>query len=256
MPGQRRFADIPGGLNDGVYSLAEVFIRQPDNRAGSYGGVFVNRGFDFRRVGASEVQRLGIAAGYDLVKQVYISFIANRMCYLHRGRPLWHNNAFEETDAEGPVHIALSRDGDGAPDGYMVYTLRYDRRDHPSRSQEIRIRDLAWLTPSAYRSLWSFVKRHDLVGSVRWNNAPADDPALEFFLEPRLLNARDDEGMWLRIVDVPTSLAGRGWDADGVIGFPVPAECARRGARPGRHSPTYPPGHSVSGSYSRSPRNR
>ena len=167
--------------------------------------------------GTSEVERLGIATGYDLVKQVYIGFIAHRMCYLHRGRPLWHNNAFEDIDAEGPVHIALSRDGDGAPDGYMVYTLRHDRHDHPSRSQEIRIRDLAWLTPGAYRSLWSFVKRHDLVGSVRWNNAPADDPALEFFLEPRLLNARDDEGMWLRIVDVPMALAGRGWDADGEL---------------------------------------
>ncbi len=167
--------------------------------------------------GTSEVERLDIAGGYDFVKQIYIGFIAERMCYLHRGRPLWHNNAFEEKDAEGPVHIALSRDGDGSPDGYMVYTLRHDAHDHPSRSQEIRIRDLAWLTPAAYRSLWSFVKRHDLVGSVRWNNAPADDPALEFFLEPRMLNARDHEGMWLRIVDVPTALAGRGWDAEGEL---------------------------------------
>ena len=167
--------------------------------------------------GSSEVERLDIATGYDLVKQVYIGFIAHRMCYLHRGRPLWHNNAFEEIEADGPIHIAVSRDGHGAPDGYIVYTLRHDRRDHPSRSQEIRIRDLAWLTPSAYRSLWSFVKRHDLVGSVRWNNAPADDPAVEFFLEPRLLNARDLEGMWLRVVDVPTALEGRGWDADGEL---------------------------------------
>ena len=167
--------------------------------------------------GASEVERLDVTAGYDLVKQVYIGFIAHRMCYVHRGRPLWLHNALEESEAEGPIHIALSRDGDGTPDGYMVYTLRHDRRDHPSRSQEIRIRDLAWLTPSAYRSLWSFVKRHDLVGSVCWNNAPSDDPAAEYFLEPRLLNARDFEGMWLRIVDVPTALEGRGWDAGGEL---------------------------------------
>ncbi len=167
--------------------------------------------------GASAVERLDADTGYDLIKQVYIAFIAHRMCYLHRGRPLWLNNTFDESDAEGPIHIALSRDGDGAPDGYMVYTLRHGGRDHPSRPQEFTIRDLAWLTPGAYRSLWRFVKRHDLVGSVRWRNAPLDDPAVEYFLEPRLLNARDHEGMWLRVVDVPTALAGRGWDADGAL---------------------------------------
>ncbi|MDE0047118.1 MAG: GNAT family N-acetyltransferase [bacterium] len=170
--------------------------------------------------GSSRVERLDVASGYDLIKDVYVHFVADRMGYLHRARPLWLHNAFEEREADGPVHIALSHGASG-PDGYAVYTLREGRRDHPARTQEIVVRDLAWLSPGAYRSLWMYFKRHDLVGRVRWNSAPSDDPAMEYFLEPRLLEARDNEGFWLRLVDVASALKGRGWTSDGEISITV-----------------------------------
>ena len=171
-------------------------------------------------VGTGRVERLDAASGYDLIKQVYIDFVVERIGYLHRARALWLHNALEPREADGPVHIALSH-GESGSDGYAIYTLREGKYDHPTRSQEVIIRDLAWLTPDAYRSLWMYFKRHDLVGRVRWDNAPSDDPAVEIFLEPRLLNARDEEGFWLRLVDVPAALAGRGWTADGEISITV-----------------------------------
>ncbi len=170
--------------------------------------------------GGSRVERLDVASGYDSIKDVYVRFVADRMGYLHRARPLWLHNALEEREADGPVHIALSH-GRSGPDGYAVYTLREGRRDHPARSQEIVVRDLAWLSSDAYRSLWMYFKRHDLVGRVRWNSAPSDDPAIEYFLEPRLLEARDHEGFWLRLVDVAAALKGRGWTTDGEISITV-----------------------------------
>ncbi|MCZ6642791.1 MAG: sterol carrier protein domain-containing protein, partial [Gammaproteobacteria bacterium] len=93
--------------------------------------------------------------------------------------------------------------------------------NHEARNQEIKIRDLAWLTPDAYRSLWSFLARHDLVGRVTWDSAPIDDPATEYFREPRMLKTRDHEGLWLRVVDVAPALEGRGYDtsANLVIGI-------------------------------------
>ena len=170
--------------------------------------------------GGSRVERLDVASGYDLIRDVYVHFVADRMGYLHRARPLWLHNAFEEREADGPVHIALSHGASG-PDGYAVYTLREGRRDHPTRTQEIVVRDLAWLSPVAYRSLWMYFKRHDLVGRVCWNSAPSDDPAIEYFLEPRLLAARDNEGFWLRLVAVASALKGRGWTSDGEISITV-----------------------------------
>jgi len=56
----------------------------------------------------------------------------------------------------------------------------------------------------AYRSLWSYLARHDLVGCIRWENVPMDDPAPDLFAEPRLLQTALDEGAWLRVVDVRT----------------------------------------------------
>lgn len=186
----------------------------------SYAVDTVDIGFHDGDEDGGRVERLDIASGYDLIKQVYMRFVAERMGYLHRARALWQHNTLEPREADGPIHIALSHGASG-PDGYAVYTLRANRCDHPARSQEIVVRDLAWLSPGAYRSLWTFFKRHDLVGRVRWNNAPSDDPALEYFLEPRMLDARDAEGFWLRLVDVAAALRGRGWDTDGDVSITV-----------------------------------
>lgn len=167
--------------------------------------------------GRGDVQRYDAETGYDLIKALYISFIAGRSCYLHRSRALWSNNALDEVEGEGPVHIAVSRDEQGAPNGYAVYTLRSGRVEHDARPQELVVRDMGWLDLDGYRSLWSWFGRHDLVGRVRWESAPVDDPAPELLAEPRLLHTRDREGIWFRMVDVEAALAGRGYNTDGRI---------------------------------------
>jgi len=123
--------------------------------------------------------------------------------------------------ADGPVWVAVCRDSAGKATGYVIYTLRSDRVDHPARGQELAIRDLAWLNQDAYRSLWRFIASHDLVGRARWNNAPLDDPAAELFMEPRLLRAVDREGAWLRVVDAPAALAGRGYDIEETLAIGI-----------------------------------
>ncbi len=171
--------------------------------------------------GSGTVERLDVAKGYDIAKRIYIEYVADRICYLHRGQPLWLNNALAPKAQDGPIHIAVTHDSDGQPAGYLIYTLRSGRVDHPARSQEMLIRDFAWLTSDAYRSLWSWVACHDLVGRVVWSNAPIDDPATELILEPRLLNTRDHEGLWFRVVDVVTALGSRGYDEEGEITIQV-----------------------------------
>ena len=177
--------------------------------------------FHDAEVGSGRVERVKPDTGYDIIKAIYIQFIAERTCYLHRAKDLWLNNVLEPVEEDGPLWIAVCHAENGRATGYVVYTLRAGKVDHASRDQELKLRELVWLDQDAYRSLWSFVASHDLVGRVAWNNAPADDPAFEFFLEPRQLHARDREGAWFRIVDVPKALAGRGYDiaADLAIGI-------------------------------------
>jgi predicted acetyltransferase len=120
--------------------------------------------------------------------------------------------------------VAVCRDPAGEPAGYAIYTLRSDRVAHPSRPQEIQVRDMAWLSIAACRALWGFLARHDLVGRIVWASAADDDPAEELFVEPRLLRARNDEGVFFRVVDVEGALAGRGYDCDGELVLGVAAD--------------------------------
>ena len=171
--------------------------------------------------GSCDVRRVPSDAAYDTAKRLYIEFIADRMCYLHRARPLWMQNAFEPNDADGPIWTAVAYDSDGNARGYVIYTLRAGKVTHRARAQELRIRDLVWLDQDAYRSIWSFIKSHDLVGRVFWHAAPVDDPAYELFVEPRMLHTEDAEGAWFRLVDVAAALAGRGYHHEGSIDITV-----------------------------------
>ena len=170
-----------------------------------------------------EVVRESATEAFDTLKEVYRQFAADRFGCLHRAKVLWQANALAEVEADGPVHAAIVRDGDN-PMGYMVYTLRGGRVDHVARGQEIIVRDTAWLSADAYRALWAFIARHDLVGRVVSRNLPADDPSPELLAEPRLLRARDEEGSWFRIIDVETALAARGYSAPGTLVIDVPED--------------------------------
>ena len=194
--------------------------------------------------GSADVARVAAEEAYDIVKPLYAAFVAPRMGYLHRAKALWQNNALSATAATGPAHGAVARDGGGAAVGYVIYHLRGGSGDHPTRNQEITIKDLVWLTVDAYRSLWSWLARHDLVGRIVWTRAPSDDPAAELLVEPRLLHAQVRDGAWLRLVDARIALAGRGYDVNGRITFELAPdslapwnegrfalECATQGAR-------------------------
>jgi len=170
----------------------------------------VDIGFADGDGGSARIERMDPEAAYEVVKQIYIPFVDERVGYLHRAKPMWLNNTFQTTDALGPVNIAVAYSGN-TPSGYLAYHLRDGKTGHRTRSQELTIKDLVWLDADAYRSLWSWIGRHDLVGRVVWARAPVDDPAGELFIEPRLLHAELRDGIWLRIVDVAIALAGRGY---------------------------------------------
>ena len=174
--------------------------------------------------GSCDVARVDADAALDTIKQIYRQFIIDRMCYLHRGTPIWKMQILDRNENDGPVWVAIATNEAGEPRGYVVYTVRPDKVNHPARSQEMKIRDLAWLDIDAWRSLWRFIGSHDLVGAVRWNNAPQDDPAPELFMEPRMLRMQDHEGCWFRIVDVPGALTGRGYVEDGRLVIGVAAD--------------------------------
>ena len=80
---------------------------------------------------------------------------------------------------------------------------------------------------NGYRGLWDFVRGHDLAARVVTHFAAEDDPAPHILLEPRVLQRRTSDGIWLRVVDAAAALAGRGYDMAGETTLAVAedAEC-------------------------------
>lgn len=188
----------------------------------------------------------------DAIRETYKQFIAQRTGYLHRGKATWLNALLSEEGsnaADGPVYVALVGSLE-APLGYAVYTLRAGQVAHLARPQEIKIRDMAWLDIAAYRSLWDFFAKHDLVGRVAWANAPMDDPIRALLVEPRLLHTRDMEASWWRVVDVPRALAQRGYAHEHELVIKVYGDdlanwnngtwCLRTGTDPGTEAQVTP----------------
>ncbi len=204
----------------------------------------VDIGFHDLNEGSCRVERLDGERAFETARKLYIDFVRDATCALHRARVFWLNGVLAQSADAGPAHLAFAYDKEGRAVGYLIYNLRGGRTAHPSRGQAIWIRDFAWLTMDAYRSLWSWLKRHDLVGCVHWPRAPRDDPARELFIEPRLLNVQVGDGVWLRVVDVAAALTGRAYDMEDAITIEVTPdalapwnsgrfrlECAPDGAR-------------------------
>ena len=171
--------------------------------------------------GSARVARTDVENGFEVMKKLYIEFVAQRTGYLHRSKPLWMNNVLSSNQQTGPLHVAIAYAPNGTPAGYVAYHVRNEKVAHPTRAQELVVKDLVWLNADAYRSLWSWLGRHDLVGRISWMRAPVDDPAPELLVEPRLLNPQPRDGFWLRVVDVPAALAQRGYQTSDAITLDV-----------------------------------
>jgi predicted acetyltransferase len=170
------------------------------------------------------VSRGSVSELMDDIKSLYRTFIAERSLYLHRSSGLWQSNVLNDNNSKLPIRAAICRDETGGARGYVIYTLADGKVSHRARNQLLAVGDLVATDLAAYRALWVFLGKHDLVGSITWQRAPLDDPLPELLAEPRLLNTQAHEGLWLRLVDIAAALAARGYQCDGEVSFSVEAD--------------------------------
>lgn len=159
---------------------------------------------------------------YPIIKPLYIEYATPRNLLIHRAAPLWRLNTLRPAKKGEPVYVAIHRDEDGAPRGYAVYQTHDRESSEPGPSQLLTVKDFVALDVNAYRSLWEYIRRHDLVGEVRiWNALPEDDPAPDLLLEPRMLNRKTHDAIWMRIVDVEKAIPERPYATRGELRFAI-----------------------------------
>jgi predicted acetyltransferase len=99
------------------------------------------------------------------------------------------------------------------PDGYALY------RVHRGSSRSVRVEEFTAVTPEAHVALWRALIGLDLVETISVSSHPAD-PLPYLLDDSRLVRTTGaEDGLWLRIMDVPAALQARTYavDLDAVV---------------------------------------
>ncbi|HEX5589055.1 MAG TPA: GNAT family N-acetyltransferase [Candidatus Limnocylindrales bacterium] len=113
--------------------------------------------------------------------------------------------------------VAVHRDADGTPDGYVRYTGE-EHWEHHQPASRIDVQDFVWLTDDAYDGLWRFIASLDLVTSVRVQRRSPDE-RLPWLLANRRAAEIGDYGdaLWVALLDLPRALTARSYDRAGEV---------------------------------------
>ncbi len=159
---------------------------------------------------------------FPIAKALYVEYATPRNLMIHRSTHLWEHNTLWPRKKGAAVHIAVYRDAGGNPRGYMVYSAGEENIPPPGPNQVMEVKDFLTLDMDAYRGLWEYILRHDLVAKVNLRNAvPEDDPAPDLLLEPRMLNRTTSDAVWMRIVDVERAVPQRPYGGPGELTFAI-----------------------------------
>ena len=145
-----------------------------------------------------------------LVVELYERFGLTRPGASTRWPSWWSMNVRSALVPTDTTKVAVHRGADG-DDGYVIYKVE---RTEPGPTGEskatLEVLDLWAGTPEAWAALWRFVLRVDLVDEVVGEYRPLDEP-VEWLLTDRRALATIDiaDETWLRLVDVPATLAAR-----------------------------------------------
>lgn len=116
----------------------------------------------------------------------------------------------------GPKFFA-ALEFDGEPVGYALYRIKSEWEAGFSKSQ-VRLVEAIATSPAAERELWRFIFGIDLITRIEGRYDPGS-PLFLMVVDPRSLQLRISDGLWLRLVDVDAAMAGRTYATDDSIVF-------------------------------------
>jgi predicted acetyltransferase len=220
----RQLADVrAAGESVAILWASEGVIYQ---RFG-YGLASLNGSFDLPRARAVFRQPADWAGSVRLVDRdtalaafplVYDAVMRETAGFYSR-HPAWWNDVLADPEhrrrgASRKFYALYERDGQ--PAGYATYRIKHDWGASESRN-EVRVLELLGTDPAATRDVWRYIFGVDLIDRIIIRLGPPDQSLLLQLAQPEMLGLRIGDGLWLRIVDVPAALSGRGYGADGEL---------------------------------------
>jgi predicted acetyltransferase len=120
-----------------------------------------------------------------------------------------------ETSRHGfSPHYRVVYEADGKPTGFALYRIKMDW-DATGPIGVLRVDQLIAASADAYAALWRYLLDVDLIARVTAEARPVDEPLRFLLADSRQPKTSTDDGIWLRLVDVPAALAGRRYATQG-----------------------------------------
>ena len=150
----------------------------------------------------------------EVLVEIYGRFSEPRNVMIERAPALWDALVGGNSD---PVYAAVTRDGGGTPVGYVLYRTSVDTALPIGPNQVLQVLDLVAADVASVRSLWAFLRAHDLVSRITWANAAPEDQLQQLLAEPRELNRTVSDAVWMRITDAKVALGQRRYSEAGTL---------------------------------------
>ncbi|TFV91308.1 GNAT family N-acetyltransferase [Blastococcus sp. CT_GayMR16] len=190
-----RFGYAPATVKGGMTGRSERLRLRPD----------IDLGAGRVDVVPLETYRPAAAAVYDAVRR----FVPGNLA---RDERWWTRLLRDEPDdREGATErrFLLHTEADGTVTGYATFRMKGGWTDGGEPDGTLIVEEARASTAPAYASLWKVLLSVDLVRTLQVPMASADDPLRQLVTDPRALNLRPADGMWVRLVDVGPALSAR-----------------------------------------------
>jgi predicted acetyltransferase len=192
-----------------------------------YGLASLNGGFDLPRARAvfrhpsewaGRVRLVDRARALEAFPPVYEAVRRQTPGFFSRHTAWWQDTLadpeYRRRGASQKFYALYERDGQ--PAGYAMYRVKHEWGAADSRN-EVRVLETMAVDPVAEHDVWRYLFGIDLIDRIVTRLGPPDPPLLLALSQPEMLGLKIGDGLWLRLVDVPAALAGRGYGGDGEI---------------------------------------
>jgi predicted acetyltransferase len=152
-----------------------------------------------------ETYRPAAAAVYDAVRR----FVPGNLA---RDERWWDRRLRDEPgerDGATERRFLLHTEPDGTVTGYAAYRMKGGWTDAGEPDGTLIVEEVRARSTPAYASLWKVLLSVDLVRTTQVPMASADDPLKQMLADPRALNVRPTDALWVRLVDVGAALSAR-----------------------------------------------
>jgi predicted acetyltransferase len=126
-------------------------------------------------------------------------------------RELLRDRPWRHRDGE-PDRIIVARRS-AAATGYALLR-RMPKWESGSPAGEVHVLEVVGDDAGTLHALWTRLLSFDLMSRVSTHTIGVDDPLVEWLVDIRSAQARREDGLWLRLVDVDRALTARGYRSD------------------------------------------